>query len=147
MLPKNRGGKPPKTDGENFMEDPMNKWDALGGKNPPHPYFWFNTQKTAKQNPRLLDLKRGVHSQLPAPRLRAQTVHSGLGGDMFTAPDVKRLLLCKLHGQTFQIFGKNQRVGTFAFFSSRCLLPKYQRNTLPPKSWKWKIGPSNSSYL
>ncbi len=28
---KNRGGKPPKTDGEKFMENPMNKWDDWGG--------------------------------------------------------------------------------------------------------------------
>ena len=27
------GGKTPKMDGENFMEDPMNKWDDFGGQN------------------------------------------------------------------------------------------------------------------
>ena len=31
---KNRGILPPKMDGENFMENPMNKWMIWGVKNP-----------------------------------------------------------------------------------------------------------------
>ena len=67
MFPKIGVVNPPKMDGENFMENPMNKWADLGGKTTPtfgstlicfimenpikmddlgvltHPYFWFNT--------------------------------------------------------------------------------------------------------
>ena len=32
----------PKMDGENFMENPMNKWMIWGGF--PTPIFWFNTR-------------------------------------------------------------------------------------------------------
>ena len=43
--PKIGGWKAPKMDGENFMENPMNKWDDLGGFLPlfleGHPYYRF----------------------------------------------------------------------------------------------------------
>ena len=66
------GGKPPKMDGENFMENPMNKWMIWG-----YYYFWVDTHIYIY--PIYLGYLKDAYNLVP-PRCSMMFLETGLRG-------------------------------------------------------------------